>query len=201
MKRKVLLLTVLLSLLGLVAQARFHIGIRGGIGGTRLKVKNGNTDLKTDHIFTWEIGGAFNYAWALPAGQIELEGRLQFERIGGKWVFNNNQASSTVSLYYFDIPVLALYRYDFTKQVGVYVGAGLQFNFGMVGYVEDDEVEWGDDALKRFMMDVKFEGGMHFLKHYRVGLFYDLGVTDMYDATNYDGYNRRWGAAFTYYFF
>lgn len=125
--------------------------------------------------------------------------------------FGKYETKETTNLHYFEIPVLASYRYsinnDFELQgnFGPYIAVGLGGKVKLSGEDEDglevskkypafgvDEKELRGD-LKRFDFGLSFGVGVTMKEHYYAGIKYDLGLVNMLNTKNeHSGYYYKY---------
>lgn len=111
------------------------------------------------------------------------------------------KSKETTTLHYFEIPVLASYRYsinnDFELQgnFGPYIAVGLggkvkwsekedniELNGNYPAFGVDEKELRGD--LKRFDFGLSFGAGVTMKEHYYAGIKYDLGLVNMLNTKN-----------------
>lgn len=149
-----------------------------------------------------------------------LEPRLQFSSKGIKYrgiaiVIDDEDsgdyiyATSVLRLNYLEIPVIAkaVLPVDETKKISIGVGPylGIALNGKAVSKIdgfnekETEQVEFGNEGLKRLDMGLKIEGGFTF-KNYSLHLFYDQGFISMVNPAEAGGSmkNRSLGISLGY---
>ncbi len=201
MKRKVLLALVALMLGGLMhAHAQLHIGARGGIGMSHYTIREPDDKMhKGDPIFSFNAG-VFSYVEIpLAVGHIEVDAAAMLSRLGGKssWTYPGKIThTQTLTPYYITFPLTTLYAFDIGP-AGIYLGVGPQFNIGLFGKQKfetsspvgskesTEDIEFGkDENLKRFFMDLKMKAGVELFRRFRLGIYFDLGITNMTDENS-----------------
>lgn len=116
-------------------------------------------------------------------------------------------------MYYLDIPLTALYKFDLGN-IGIYAKGGFNIGLGLSGKYkyetidpisgdkvdESESVEWGgNDGLKRMELGFIIGGGVELNEKMQLGLAFNLGLNDLAPSGG-DYKNRVFAISFTYFF-
>lgn len=103
---------------------------------------------------------------------------------------------SSISLYYLDIPLNLVGKYDINKQLSAYLSAGPYVGIGLSGEVDfevnafgnvesgSDPVEWGND-FQRLDFGLGLGAGVNY-QNFILGFSYDLGLANILVDPNPD---------------
>ena len=166
-------------------------GKAGGVMGFRLDYvlpKAHGTYVTAGVDWTMK-GGKYDFAW--PAGIDEVA-----------------DATVKAKLHYAEIPIRVGFRYNFSKEVGVYGELGPYFAVGLGGkhkmHVDADGPQWAKyedtytwkafkkstshDNFQRWDAGFGFRVGAEYNQHYNLLLGCDWGITDMWRDEYRDAY-------------
>jgi hypothetical protein len=191
---KALLLSAVLSVAAMAANAQVHFGIKGGF--TESYITNAD-----DGHFTG-FGGIFvnanlGYGWHIQP-EIDYSGAGAVYSANGFYYNPNNPYNTTVSLGYVQIPVMIQYRFGPV----FYLEAGPQLGIlTNASYVSDGERSSASSDYKSTDFAVDFGAGFRLGPVVSIYTRYCLGLSDIYSDASYSAdYNRLWqfGIAFTF---
>lgn len=202
--------TLLLSICLAVFQANSQtFGLKGGVNRSDVLYENATGNLSDATNMTMQgfhvgatVENSLSEVLSLESELlVSLKGFKIDEHIDGVVVRNKT------NLYYLDIPVALKAKFDIGKSSKWYVAAGPVFDVGFAGnYVtvydwhgsgqaEKEKITWGngEGEIKRFDIGLTFGGGIEF-GLWQVGVYYDLGLTDISPDANPENTlkNRLW---------
>jgi len=191
---------------------------------TNDKVK-GNDDYSS--VFGFQLGVAFDIGiMNIGTNAFYFQPGLMFITKGNNYNYSkkgydeynkpfNLSEEATWSLYYLELPLMALLKIPVSENLAVALNAGPYFALGLSG---TKTYEWnGFDEKTKGEIDIfdnnvqrerlgRFDAGLGFgagieYKSYYIGLSYDLGLKDMaYNAVQVGGSNRTFGINLGYSF-
>lgn len=185
---KKLLSFVLFAMFAITASAQITWNVKAGFGVSSCI---GDAEGSKAH-FVGKIGAGMEYA---ISSNFSLMPSAEFALKGAKWGEDDDEYGSfkeTLDLYYFQIPVLAAYRFNLTDKLNLVAKAGPYFAFGFAGkdkYSEsfgdsdgekggNDDVFGSEIGAKRFEMGLDFGVDLEF-KRFVVGAEYEFGLTPL----------------------
>lgn len=234
MKKVLLVITVLVVGFALSASAQFRAGLRLGGGMSHSSIiftDFGSEVLNSQGAFAFNAGFTAMYSIPIPLVALEVESGLYFTRQASK--FEKEFAKTplvtfkgtyTPSIHYISIPLLANARLDLGESFALWAGLGPQFNVGVLGNLHfkgevksvlgektsenDEKLEFGEGKLNRLMVDLRLQGGVQIAKSFRLGAYYDMGISSMSQGVpllfeNYlktDMKSSCWGFSLAYMF-
>lgn len=187
---KKLLFVLVASSAFLMATAQsVHFGVKAGVNIASLKVENGD-DFDTKASFN--AGGL---AHIHVTQHFAIQPELLFSGQGGSYKVGNN--TGHINLTYLNIPVLAQYMFGdgFRLETGPQVG----FLLGAKSKVNKVTVDVKDSYKTS---DVSWAFGAGYVSDMGLGvdIRYNLGLTNINDASNTDVQNRVFSAGLFYQF-
>lgn len=203
MNRKSFVVVALLLMgFSLAASAQLKFGVRAGLGfpnqtGKSEKLLGGGTvTYSTARAFGFHAGVLALYQIPMGFGGLEIEGDLQFAKLGGKAKEAMIDLVKTLkegkevaykpveSLYYLQIPLRANFTFDLGP-VNLLAGVGPQFGFGLFGsYKMGDQktdIKFGKDEYYSVMdISLSMHAGVRLgALPLQATFFYDLGLMDI----------------------
>lgn len=201
--RPIVLITLLTVSIALSAQeSPFSFGVKAGFNVSNTSLNEDDfTDIKTKepHI-GFVLGVTADYDFTKSFGiRSGLEYTVKGVKLKGftNWIPSGKEYwDERYSLGYLQLPLLAVYRYNISDDLNVFINVGPYFAYGVGGKVtvrtryydlgdEPDEKKkvdsFGDDALKRF--DWGLIGGIGAeLNRISISFNYEFGLTDPADG-------------------
>ncbi len=182
MKR--LLSFLVVAIVAIAASAQITWNAKAGFGFSNCIYSDGdNSDAKTH--FVGKIGLGMEYPLS---ANFSLMPSAEFALKGAKW--GAEMEKETVDIYYFQIPVLAAYRFHIADRLNLVAKAGPYFAFGFAGsvdysstyggesYDESDDLFSDEVGGKRFELGLDFGVDLEF-QRFVVGAEYEFGLTPL----------------------
>lgn len=204
--RKVIVILVTLLTVSLVTQAQLRFGVRAGVGFPNMTTTVGNAKTTMSRNIGFHAGLLAMYQMPLSFGAFELEGDLQFAKLGAR----TQESTSKLSLYYIQIPVRANILLDLGF-AGVVAGIGPQFGFGLFGSsvlgtkenkIKTDIKFGANDAIYN-VLDIALSMHAGFRLNtipLQATSFYDLGLMDIDKGNTTKTTNHNLGISLAYLF-
>lgn len=198
---------------------QLDVGIKGGVNIASL-VWNSEYKKELREIYKakfkpqilFNVGGYANYALNEA---VSLQGGLSISGKGYKETWTetwggipgsegSEEIKTTLSLFYLEIPVTAVYHYK-----NFYVGAGPYFGYGLLGiwkWKSQSDSDSGnafdkeDDGYGRTDFGAKFQAGYRVNDKISVGLDYGLGLTKLDSDWNDSPRNSVFSISLGYWF-
>lgn len=195
--KKVFLIAAAVLLVSFSQAQQF--GVKAGLTMPKVSFEE-NDDVKMAMGF--QVGGVAT----LPLGPLELEANVLLSQKGFKLKKTVSEFGAEVTTtykfkpLYLDIPVKLNYHIDLAG-IGLFFGAGPTLGFGIAGKEKtsfevsgvkfpgmdeeldkdkSEKIEWGgDNGPKRLDFGLGLQAGVKIIDKIRVGLSYDLGLTDL----------------------
>lgn len=190
------------------AEKPVTIGIRTG-GNLSTFTGDGTDNLKSR--FGFNVGVNVDYSIIESFG---IQTGLYFTTKGAKneyvedYSYGYISGKETANPMYLQIPVLASYRYNINDNLRWEFNAGPYFAFGVGGKLKDewtvttidrrnstieayeDEEDFFDDGINSFDMGIALGTGFTVNKFY-FGIQYEIGMTNIYDSSDYSMKNSN----------
>lgn len=189
-----LILGLLLSLMGITASAQIHWDVNAGVN---ILQDGEGSELKAGVKF----GGGFDYHWSkhwstaaglnfsyLPQGDKDGYGEIT-----GSDITYYENIDISINPWYLELPVTMKYRYNFTHNFALTLGAGPQVAVGLGGKGKITETPMTGMKINTTIDNVfkhdtanRWQGGFHvdlsaeFLQHYVV----TVGYSDYFHSRN-----------------
>lgn len=181
------------------------LGLRAGLNMSSMKFSDDDISLSPDNRTSFHIGITAD----IPLMQsLYVQTGMFFQNKGCK--IKAGDMKETASPMYLEIPVLASYRYDFSKAVELQINFGPYFGYGLGGKIKDedrydkDEYDcFGDEdeaAFKRFNCGLQVGAGLTFNKHYYLGFAYQFGLSDISNENTISCKDKNWMISLGYNF-
>lgn len=175
------------------AETGVQFGIRAGVNFAN------QTQKVSEESVSFSSRTAFHVGFIADLPIVEsfyIQTGLYLQSKGSKnEYFDEGTIKESITPMYLEIPLLASYRYNFSKAAQLQVNFGPYFAYGISGKYKEEivgnevgEVDFfGDDGdnfgAKRFDCGLQVGAGMTFAKHYYVGLAYEFGLTNIAHET------------------
>jgi hypothetical protein len=209
---KKVFLTVAIAFLGIgMVSAQFHLGVRAGLNAANISGITEDFGLEeTDGSLNSPLKMGLNagiVAQYMISEQFGLESGLAFSQLGAKRILKEEELgyyikeTLTLSPYYLQLPVTALYKFNLGEDLYLYPSAGLYFGYGLGGkvkahpetnipvellgnefedYFEDYEEDFfpkgHSENINRFDFGLTAGVTLQYSK-FTIGLGYDFGLT------------------------
>ncbi|WP_303031148.1 porin family protein [uncultured Duncaniella sp.] len=196
---KKLLSFLVVAMFAITASAQVTWNLKGGLGISSCRYSDGgNEDGKTH--FVGKIGAGLEYPLS---SNFSLMPSAEFALKGAKWAFTEEYESyeDKLDIYYFQIPVLAAYRFNLTDRLNLVLKAGPYFAFGMAGsgkakYEYNGESESQSLDIFKDLGAKRFEAGLDFgidfeFQRFVVGAEYEFGLTPLAKEEGKDGFELK----------
>lgn len=159
-------------------------GIRAGLNMSNMTFSEDGISGSPDSRTSFHVGVTAD----IPLMQsLYVQTGLFFQNKGYK--FDSDNYTQTAKPMYFEIPVLASYRYDFSDAMQLQVNFGPYFGYGIGGKIKEesdydnDEIDFfgdkEDDGCKRFNCGLQVGAGLTFSNHLYLGFSYQFGLSNI----------------------
>jgi len=176
--KKILLSLGAAFLLAAGAQAQVSYGVKAGLNLPKMTVSGGGASASTSTSTNFYLTG---FADLPVAPSFSIQPGLSLQGKGGKVEWTDNIESKT-DLMYLEVPVNAVY-YIPAGAGDVFIGAGPYAAYGISGKTKTgdvkNDVEWGDDGLKRFDAGINTMLGYKLANGFLLNAGYSFGLVDM----------------------
>ena len=212
-KRVFYFIAIFLVLFSLNTTAQIKIGAKAGLNLANAAVE-GLKDTKSK--IGIHIGGIaeLEIADALSAqvGLLLSQKGYKVEESGTDFGISYS-SEEKASLFYLDIPLTAMYKYELSD-FSIYGKGGFNIGMGLSGKYSwedtydgdtdsgDDSIEWGsgvDDHLKRLELGFILGAGVEFNENIQVGLSYNIGLNDISAQDGSEIKNRVFAITVSYF--
>lgn len=173
---------VLMAVVAVAASAQITWNAKAGVG---ISSVISNADWGTSKIhFVGKLGAGMEYALS---SNFSLMPSAEFAYKGAKFSNESLAYETNIYVFYFQIPVLAAYRFHLNNHLNLVGKVGPYFAFGLAGWFNNkyedgyDIEEYKEDVFnyaERFEVGVDFGVDLEF-KRWVVGAEYEIGITPL----------------------
>ena len=206
-------ITVLFILCTSSLFAQIKIGAKAGLNISSAKVKNFDD---TKSKLGIHLGGVAEYE---IMDMLYAQAGILLSQKGYKWEDDMSMLGytyteeSTISLFYLDIPLTAMYKYEL-GDLSIYGTGGFNIGMGLSGKYKyeinddgdessgDESIDWGsgdDDDVKRLDLGFIIGAGVEINESIQVGLSYTIGLNNLAPQSGADYKNRVFAITATYF--
>ncbi|MDR2813844.1 MAG: PorT family protein [Prevotellaceae bacterium] len=214
MRKKFILFAALAAgtITGAAAQEPITFGARAGLNFDSQKLSSGSKSETSDSKVGFHLGAVAdvplaNFAPSLPAW-LYVQPGLYLTSKGSKW--SGDSRTTTTSLYYLELPLLASVKYPLAGDINVRAHFGPSIGFAVSGKEKWERTSNGqktsgesdvfDGDYSWFHFGLAFGAGVEY-KQFYLGLGYDLGLSNMDTGEGDDSLkNRTFGVSLGYNF-
>lgn len=172
------------------AQAGLRYGIKGGLN--LATVTFSKADLNTSNRLGYFIGPMAEVS--IPLVGLGVDAAALFSETGTSIKTENGLSASIKSV---SVPLNLKMSFGISDLVGIYLGAGPQFDFN----VSDENL--GDGfKLERYNTSVNVGAGVKYANHWQAGLNYNFSITKVAEAKDADAHMNQnlWQVSVAYLF-
>ena len=185
---KKILCFLVVAMFAITASAQITWNAKAGFGISSCILSDGGEGSKPH--FVGKIGVGMEYPFS---ANFSLMPSAEFAYKGAKFSYNESDkgigysSKETIDIFYFQIPVLAAYRFNLTDRLNLVAKAGPYFAFGLGGSVNFSDSEsykakagvFSDEiGGKRFEVGLDFGVDLEF-RRFVVGAEYEFGLTPL----------------------
>lgn len=167
-------------------------GIRAGLNMSNMTFSDDEVSVSPDSRTSFHVGVTAD----IPLMQsLYVQTGLFFQNKGYKLDYDGD--TETAKPMYFEIPVLASYRYDLSDAMQLQVNFGPYFGYGIGGKIklesdyDDENYEFDffgdkeDDGYKSFNCGLQVGAGLTFNNHLYLGFSYQFGLSNISNDSDF----------------
>lgn len=188
----ILMVTVAMAV-AIPAQAQIKFGVKGGVN--LAKADFDKSDLKTSNFTGFFVGPMVDVT--IPIAGLGVDGALLFSQRGVK-IDGETEKENGI-----EVPINLKYNIGLGSLASVYLAAGPSFFFS---FESDEDFDGGKFDRKNAQLGLNFGAGAKLLKHYQIGVNYNLPISKsaefkFNDIVDKDSYKTKtWQISLGYFF-